>query len=396
MPRPVRPPSKRFSVLLRLLPFLRPHWGKVAGFLTAMLIAAGATLLLPRGVGWLVDNALKSPQDLHRAALLILGIGTLMSLASAARYALITWTGERVIADLRRSVFGQVLELSPAFFETQRTGEVITRLSSDVTLLESAVSSTLSVALRSSVTLIGALAMMAFTSPRLTGIALLVVPVIVFSARTVGRLVRRLSRAVQDRLADLGALVEESLNGIRTVQAYNQQESILSRYGGVVDASLATTARRIAARTAAMAVVGLSVFGALALVIWVGGGAVLRGELSAGALTAFLMYAFFATLAVASLGEVWGSLQQASGAGERLFELLDEQSAVSEPAEPLPVPPGQGALRLERVSFRYPLRPERPALDALDLEIPAGARYALVGPSGGGQVHHLSASAALL
>ncbi|MEW6613373.1 MAG: ABC transporter transmembrane domain-containing protein [Pseudomonadota bacterium] len=380
-----RAKSKNFRIFLQVGRFLLPHRAKVAWFLLAMLVAAGTSLALPQGVRWFVDHAFASPQALRQATLVLVGLGVLMMLATAARYALVTWTGERIVADIRSAVFAHVIGLSPAFFETRRTGEIIARLTSDVATLESVVTSSVSIALRSLVTLVGCIILMFYTNARLAGLSFIAVPAIVFSAMAMGRTVRRLSRQVQDRVADIGAQIEESLNAIRTVQAYNRQAAVRDRYQATVAEGFASGVRRILVRALTMVVVGVLVFAAIGAVVWVGGTDVQAGRLSTGALTAFLMYAFFATVSVAALGEVWGSLQQAAGATERLFELLGERPQVPEPAAPQPLPAGRGEIVFEHVRFAYPLRPEACALDDLSLHVAAGETVALVGPSGAGK-----------
>lgn len=248
--------------------FLLPHRAKVAWFLLAMLVAAGTSLALPQGVRWFVDHAFASPQALRQATLVLVGLGVLMMLATAARYALVTWTGERIVADIRSAVFAHVIGLSPAFFETRRTGEIIARLTSDVATLESVVTSSVSIALRSLVTLVGCIILMFYTNIQLAGLSFIAVPRIVFSAMAMGRTVRRLSRQVQDRVADIGAQIEESLNAIRTVQPYDRQAAVRDRYQATVAEGFASGVRRILVRALTMVVVGVLVFAAIGAVVW--------------------------------------------------------------------------------------------------------------------------------
>jgi ATP-binding cassette subfamily B protein len=335
-----------------------------------------------------VDRGLAtgSPPALNYALMLFLGVVVLLAASIAVRSYLLNWIGERVVADVRRAVFDRALALDVGFYETTRTGELIARLTSDTSILQVVVGSTLAMALRSAILMIGGVVMLAITSPGLTALVLAGVPVVILPGWLIGRRVRRLSRESQDRIGDVGAYVDETLHAIRTVQASCHEPVDAERYAGRVEEAFTTAMARSRASALLAGVGTLVAFTAVGTVLWVGGHAVLEGELSGGELSAFLFYAVLVAGSVSGLIDLAGQLLRGAGAAERLMELLDVEPAVVAPAQPRPLPQRpRGRVRAEGVTFRYPARPETPALAALDLDIAAGERVALVGPSGAGK-----------
>jgi ATP-binding cassette subfamily B protein len=354
----------------------------------ALCAASAAVLAFGSGLRWLVDNgfATGAPGRLDEALLAMLGIVALLAAATFARSLLVGWIGERVAADLRQRVFAHVLSLSPSFFEASRTGDVISRLVADTTLIQAVVGSSASMALRNVLLVAGGTAMMAVASPRLTLFTFLVLPLVVVPIVVFGRRVRALSRDSQDRVADTGADIEETFNAIATVQAFGREAQRVAAFDARVEASVAAAHRRNRARAALAAVVILLVFGAIGVVLWVGGHDAIAGRLSAGQLSAFVFYAVVVAGSVGSISEFLGDLQRAAGAAERLFELLDARPDLPVPATPLVLPdPARGELAFERVTFRYPSRPGQNALDEVDFRVAPGETVAVVGPSGAGK-----------
>jgi ATP-binding cassette subfamily B protein len=298
----------------------------------------------------------------------------------------VTWLGERVIADLRRDVYDRVIGLSPGFFEVTRTGEVLARLTADTAVIQAVISSSLSQALRNILLLVGGLALLVSTNPKLTGLVLVVVPLVVVPIVVIGRRVRRLSRAAQDRIGELGAQAEETLNAVRTVQAFAQEGRERIRFASLSERAFGAAVERAWARgLLGGSVIGL-VLGAIVVVLWVGGQDVLAGTITGGELAAFVFYASVVATATGALSEIMGDLQRAAGATERMFELLDTQAAITAPAQPAALPePARGAVRFAAVDFAYPARPDFPALHRFDLAIAPGETVALVGPSGAGK-----------
>jgi ATP-binding cassette subfamily B protein len=316
----------------------------------------------------------------------LLGVVAVLAVATYARFYLVTWLGERIATDIRRAVYDHVVGLSPAFFEVTRTGEVLSRLTTDTTLIQTVVGSSVSIALRNSLMFVGGTVMLTITSPRLTGMVFLIVPVVILPIVFLGRRVRRLSRETQDRVADLGAGAGETLNAIQTVQAFCHEAIDRSRFAAAAETAFGTAIRRVRVRALLTGIVILLVFGAVDTVLWIGGKDVISGEMSAGALTAFIFYAVVVAGAVGALSEVWGELQRAAGAAERLMELLAVRSAVAAPTDPRALPePARGALAFDNVTFHYPSRPDTSALEGFSLEVSAGETVALVGPSGAGK-----------
>src|SRR5690625_747142 len=375
-----RPTSRDFRVLTYLWRFVRPYKLPVAGAVFALVIAAGSLLVIGTGLRGLVDEGFAAGDSarLDRSVLALFAIVVVLALASFSRYYLVTWIGERAIADIRKTVYSHDLRLSPAYYETTRTGEVLSRLTADTTVLQTVVGTSVSIALRNMLTLIGGLVMLLVTSPKLTGLVLLVTPLVVVPIMVFGRRVRRLSRESQDRVADVGSYVDESLTAIRTVQAFTHEEHDRLQFSQRVEEAFATAVARIRARAWLTALVILLVFGAVSTVLWIGGRDVLAGRISGGELAAFVFYAVVVAGAFGAIGEVIGDLQRAAGATERLIELLRTRSQIAAPARPKPMPePPTGAVRFEKVSFRYPARPDAPALVDFDLDVEPGGTIAL-------------------
>ena len=383
-----RPTGKNIRPLARLLRFLRPYNVQLAGALVALTVAAGTVLVLGQGLRQLVDEGFNSGDTvlLDHALIGLLVIIVVLAIASASRFFLISWIGERVVADLRRAVYDHVLSLSPSFFEITRVGEILSRLTTDTTLIQVVVGSSGSMAVRNVLLLVGGLVMLVVTSPVLTGMVLMVVPLVVLPIVVFGRRVRALSRDTQERIADVGVHVDESLDAIRTVQAFGHEALDRRRFGERVEEAFATSIRRIRARAWLTGLVILFVFGAIGVILWLGGKEVVAGEISAGELSAFVFYAVVVAGAVGALSEVVGDVQRAIGATERLFELLDTQPEVMPPARPQPLPePAKGAVAFSGVDFSYPTGPEVAAIEGFDLEVVPGEKVALVGPSGAGK-----------
>jgi ATP-binding cassette subfamily B protein len=385
---PERPPNRDIRQLARVLRFLRPYKGRMAVAGVALVVAAGCVLVLGQGLKQVIDAGFSGADaaSLDTALFALLAIVCVLAAATYARFYSVSWIGERVSADIRRAVFGHLLDQSPGFFETMRTGEVISRLTSDTALLELVIGSSASFALRNTLILLGALAMLVITSPKLTALVLLGVPLVVVPILLFGRRVRKLSRASQDRIADVSTHIDESLHEIRTVQSYGHEETDREQFGAQVEAAFATAKLRIGQRAILTALVMLLAFGAVGVILWIGGHDVLVGQITAGELSAFVFYAVLVAGAVGAISEVVGDLQRAAGATERLMELLATEPAIRAPARPqaLPEPP-RGEVRFERVTFRYPSRPDTAALSEFSLSVARGEKLALVGPSGAGK-----------
>ena len=367
---------------------LRPYRGRVVFAAIALVVAAAAMLGVGQGLRAVIDRgfAAGDPAWLDRALMAMFGIIALLAAATYLRFYNVSWLGERVTADLRRRVFDHLLSLPPSYFEQGRTGAVISRLTSDTTLIENAIGSSLSIALRNLLLLIGGLAMLFTTNLKLTLMVLIGVPLVVVPIVLFGRRVRRFARISQDRVADLGNRIDETIHEIRIVQAYGHEDADRRDFAALVERGFATSLARIRNRATLVVVVLVLVFGAISLILWVGGHDVLAGEISPGQLSAFVFYAALVAGSVGALSETWGELQRAAGATERLLELLAAQPEVSAPPQPVPLPARpRGALAFADVSFRYPSRPDTPALADFSLDVAPGESVALVGPSGAGK-----------
>ncbi len=385
---PDRPKGRDLRYLKQAWAFLVPYRMRVIAALIALTITAAATLGLGQGLKELIDSGFAGGDEsaLDNALMLLIGLSVIMAFGTFARFYLVSWLGERVVADLRKAVFDRVLALHPGFFEVTKTGEILSRLTTDTTLLQSVIGSSASMALRNTLNFIGGMVMLFVTNPKLTGLVLLVVPIVVVPILIYGRRVRKLSRASQDRVADVGAFAEETFNAIRTVQAFTHEEEDRGRFGEEVKNAFDTAIRRIRARGLLTAVVILLVFNAIAVILWFGGQGVISGEISGGELAAFVFYATVVAFSVGVISEVFGELQRAAGATERLLELLEEEPEIKAPANPIALPvPAEGRIKFEGVTFHYPSRPDLAALVDFNLEVRPGETVALVGPSGAGK-----------
>jgi ATP-binding cassette subfamily B protein len=383
------PPRRRdLRPLKYLLPYVHRYRRQIAITSAALIVAASTVLALGQGLRLLVDDGFgaQDPALLDSAVVVLLVVVLLLAAATFTRFYMISWVGERVVADLRQDVFAHVLTLSPGFFESRRTGEVMSRLSTDTTLVQVVVGSSVSIALRNVLLLMGGLVMLLVTSAKLTGLVLLVVPLVVVPIVLLGRRVRKLSRDSQDRVADVSVYIEETLSGMRAVQAFVHEAVDRLRFNARVETAFETAVHRVRVRAALTAIVITMVFGAIAVILWIGGRDVLAGRISAGELSSFVFYAAVVAGAVGALSEVVGDLQRAAGATERLLELLATQPEIAAPADPKPLPePLQGRIGFEHLRFHYPSRPDVAALDDFTLVIEPGETVALVGPSGAGK-----------
>jgi ATP-binding cassette subfamily B protein len=380
--------SARLRPLLELAPYVTRYRGRACLAVVSLTVAAITTLLVPVAARRMIDFGF-TPEGIARINSyfsVMIAVVAVLALASASRYYLVMTIGERIVADLRRDVFAHLLSLSPAFFDSARSGELISRLTADTTQIKSAVGASVSIALRNFLMFIGATAMMVFTSPRLSGFVLLAIPVIVLPLVAFGRWVRRLSRNAQDTLADATAYVSELVGAIRTVQAYTGEQVANKRFGGEVEQAYEAARSSTTARSVLTAIIIFIVFTSVVLILWIGSHDVLTGAISPGRLGQFVLYAAFAAAALGQLSEVWGEVSAASGASERLFEILRVKAQITAPATPRALPvPARGDVSFEDVSFAYPTRPEARAVDGVSLSVRAGEKVAIVGPSGAGK-----------
>jgi ATP-binding cassette subfamily B protein len=370
------------------LSYLRPYSGPLALAAVALLTAATAVLGFGLVIREVVDRGLSTGDvaALNESLLLFLAVVLVMALSVGARVYLVAWIGERVVADLRKAVFRHVLALDIGFFEATRIGEVVSRLTTDTTLLQTVIGSTLMIAVRNLLLIVGGVIMLLVSSPKLTLLVLFGVPLVVIPVWLLGKRVRHLSRVSQDRIADVAANVDEVLYGIRTVQAFRHEPVDRRIYGENVELAFSAAIQRSRVRGLLTSLVMLLMFGAVGVVLWFGGQEVLLGRMTGGELSAFVFFAVIVAGSVGALSEVAGELMRAAGAAERLLELLSMQPAVAAPANAVPLPdPASGRLRFRDLSFSYPSRPERPVFDCFNLEIAPGETVALVGPSGAGK-----------
>ncbi|MEX0347770.1 MAG: ABC transporter transmembrane domain-containing protein [Rhizobiaceae bacterium] len=374
--------------LRRLFPYLLRYKAMVAGALFFLLLAAVTTLTLPLAVRRMIDNGFSAADSTFIANYfsMLIVIACILAVASACRYFFVITLGERVVSDLRRDVFFHVTKLSPGFFDTAQSGEIVSRLTADTTQIKSAVGATASMALRNTILGIGALIMMVITSPKLSGLVIAAIPLIVLPLVGFGRSVRRKSRFAQDTLAEATAYASEQIGSVRTLQAFTNENLVTSRFADAVERAFSAARSSVFARSILTFFAIFTIFSSVVGVLWFGSRDVLSGALSPGTLGQFLLYSVFAAGALGALSEVWGELSQAAGAAERLTEILAEEPAITAPADPVDLPqPPVGSIRFEDIEFAYPARPDLPALRSLSFDIKPGETVAIVGASGAGK-----------
>ncbi|MEA2937397.1 MAG: ATP-binding cassette, subfamily bacterial [Alphaproteobacteria bacterium] len=389
-PAPEAAPSRRLKVkpLLSLLPYVRRYRGRAIAAFCALIVAALATLAVPLAVRRMIDFGFsrESIDLIDSYFTVMMAVAAVLAIASALRYYLVTTLGERIVADLRSDVFEHLTALSVAYFDQAKTGELISRLTADTTQIKAAVGSSISVALRNIVLFFGAATMMLVTSPRLSAFVLGAIPIIVLPLYGFGRAVRRRSRAAQDTLADASAYATELIGAVRTLQAFTNEKLATGRFAGAVERAFDAARQSIRARAVLTAVAIFLVFGSVVMVLWVGAQDVIGGEITPGRLSQFVLYAVFAASGLGQLSEVWGELSQASGAAERLFEIMGVRRGIEPPAHPVPLPePPRGEVAFDDVRFAYPSRPDTAVLDGVSFAVRRGEKVAIVGPSGAGK-----------
>ncbi len=374
--------------LLALAPYVGRYRGQALAALVALVVASAATLVVPLAVRRMIDFGFSAEGIalINNYFAVMIAVVVVLALASAARYYLVITLGERIVADLRRDVFNHLTSLSPAFFDTAHSGELVSRLTADTTQIKSAVGASVSMALRNLVLFVGATAMMVVTSPKLSGIVLAVIPLIVIPLVAFGRRVQKLSRGAQDTLAQASSYASELIGAIRTLQAFTNERLAEARFGAEVERAYDAARRSTRARAFLTATVIFLIFSSVVAILWIGSHDVLTGQISAGRLSQFILYAAFAAGALGQLSEVWGEISQASGAAERLFELLHVKPQIAPPAHPRPLPrPPRGDVAFDNVRFAYPTRPDHLAVDDVSFAVRAGEKVAVVGPSGAGK-----------
>jgi len=380
------PTGAPLGSLRALWPFMRRHSSLLVAWLLALICSSTATLSLPIAFRQMIDKGFSSGANIDRVFGFVLVVIVALALATAARYFFVTLLGEKVVADLRTQLYTHLLGLDAGFYDRSRSGELVSRLTADAELLRSVIASSMSVALRSSVTVIGALVMLFVTSPKLAAWALVGIPAAVAPIMIGARRIQKTSRASQDRIADANALATEALGAVRTVQADAREDHESRRYASAMVTAVATARRRIGAQAIVTGVAITLIFGAVIVVLWSGAHDVISGKLSAGLLGQFVMYAMLGGGSVGALAEVWNEVQKAAGGMGRIHELLDEQAAIAAPAVPAPMPkPLRGEIQFDHVTFHYPQRPDQAALEDFSLRVRPGETVALVGPSGAGK-----------
>jgi len=380
-------PKASLGVLTKIFPFVRPYRWRMVAATAALIFTATVTLSIGQGLRILVNDGFHGDEGALNHALELFGlIVLLLAIGTFVRFYLVTWIGERVSADLRRAVFDHLIGLHPGFFETTVSGDVQSTITTDTTLLQTVIGSSISIALRNALILVGGVIWLFITNAKLTALVLLSVPLVVAPILILGRRVRSLSRASQDRIADVGTYVGEAIQNVKVAQAFNHQAVDRQRFGDHVEAAFKVAQRRTLQRAMLSTIVITLVLGAVGVMIWVGGNDVNAGRISAGELTAFVFYAVMIAASVGAISEVYGDLQRAAGASERLLELLAAESLIKPPAQPSALTqPVRGEIRIENISFCYPTRLQQPAIDQLSLAIVAGKTTALVGSSGAGK-----------
>ncbi len=380
--------GRDIRVLQRLWPFMAPYKAQIAAAFVSLLISSSATLLFGPALREMINHGFSKENfaAIDQSFQYMMGVVLLLGIATALRFYFVTWIGERVVSDIRKALYNHILGLSPAFFEVTRTGEVLSRLTTDTTLIQTAIGSSVSIALRNLLMMLGGLIMLVITSPKLTGIVLITVPVIVAPLIMMGRSVRGLSRKSQDRVADTSAYASETLNAIQTVQSFTHEEIDRTRFSSTVEDYFKVARKRVLTRAATTSLVITLIFGSIIGVLWIGAHDVVAERMKGGELAEFIFYAILVGSGAGALSEVWTEVLQASGATERLLELLATKPQIEAPANPVALPkPARGAVRFERVTFEYPMRPGVSALKDFTLEINPGETIALVGPSGAGK-----------
>ena len=384
-PPPARP---RIGSLRLILPYLRAYQWRVAAAAVALVAAVLLVLGVGQGLRGLVDKGFASGDSSHlnTTALAMFAIVSALALVTGIRFYLVSWLGERVGSDLRRDLFNRVLGLSQDYFEKARTGDILSRLTADIAVLQALIGSAVSLGARNVLTGLGSFAMLIVTSPRLAAIVGVVVPVVVVPMLLFGRREKRLSKDSQDRIADLGAYAEETINGLRAVQAFTYEDQARHRFAATVERSFTTATKRVLSRAMLIFTVILCGFGAITFALWVGGRDVVAGRMTGGELSAFVLYAVLLASSGASFSEVWGDVQRAAGAASRLLDLLAEEPSIRAPLSPASLAkPVRGRIAFENVTFEYPTRPGQSAIAGLSLTIEPGETVALVGPSGAGK-----------
>ncbi len=383
-----RPKGSSLKPLRSLVPFILAYRSTLIAALVALLVASASLLALPIALRYLIDNGFAANDigTINRYFGWFFAAAALFGGFAALRYYLVSWLGERVVADIRTEVYDRVIRMDPTFFETTRTGEVLSRLTADITLVQSVSGVSLSIALRSLLNLLGGLVMLAMTSVQLTLYILMGIPIVIVPIIIVGRRIRSQSRTTQDRVADTSGLADETLNAIQTVQAFTLESLQSKRYSEAVTESFIAAIRRVRTRAFLTALGITMVFGAITVILWAGSRSVLAGSMTGGELAQFLMYSMFVGSAAAGLSEVWGEVQRGAGAMERLSELLLARPVIRAPEQPLALPErASGRIAFKQLKFHYPSRPDTAALEDFSLDIEAGETVAIVGPSGAGK-----------
>ncbi|MGB9153207.1 MAG: ABC transporter transmembrane domain-containing protein, partial [Alphaproteobacteria bacterium] len=381
------PSTSGLKPLKQLWGFLQPYRLIIAGTGVALIVAGSTFLVIPAILRHVIDKGLNDNNAvvLNHSLVLMLFAAVVLAGATFARYTMVSWLGERVVADLRRAVYSHILTLSPEFFEVTRSGDILSRLSSDASILQTIVGSSISVALRNSVLLIGGIIMMLTTSAKLTAMVLLVIPLVVIPIKIFGRKVKRLSKQSQERVADVSSNTEETIYGIRTVQAFGHEDLSRQNFNQNIEQAIQAALQHIRVRGMLVALVIFVVLASICVILWIGGHDLLAGKITSGQLTAFIAYSIIAASAVGQISEAGGDMHRAAGAAERIFDLLAVEPTVAAPALPVVLPSPRGEISFDHVTFHYPARPDVAALNDISFTVRQGERVAIVGPSGAGK-----------